>query len=439
MLYHFLRFLVTVGIRFYYREIRIINRKNLPENGPCIYIANHPNTLMDAWIIGYASNIPIYFMAKGTLFSSSLKNKILRSLNMIPINRRGETNTKGVSNQESFEACYQILEQRKCLLIFPEGTSFLERQLRELKSGTARIALEAERRNNSKLGIKIVPLGLNYLDADRFRSRVLLHVGQPISIEDYVKDFEINQGQTAKKLTEVFRIRLEQVLVNSYEKEEELMAESLHQIFSSKYIKNSKKGVLGEFDLLKTIGNRIEEIKISQAWKIEEIKTILDSLSSKLNHFEIRSDFLDRRFRIRMFFRQLIVSVLLLIIGLPLFIFGIIHNLFQYKITDKIVPKLTKDVEYYAPISVLLGLILYPLIYLSFMFTLKYFFDLNFWEQLIYFATMPISGLLAYSIYAYYKHVSIKWRFMTFLISKKELIDELKTEKEKLRNLLFGE
>lgn len=438
MLYQFLRFLVTIGIRFYYKEIKIVNRKNVPENGPCIYIANHPNTLMDAWMIGYASKIPIFFMAKGTLFSSPLKNRILRSLNMIPINRRGEGATKGVSNNDSFEACYQILKEGKCLLIFPEGTSHLERHLRELKSGTARIALEAEKRNGNKLGIKVVPLGLNYLDADRFRSRVLIHVGQAIELTDYHEDFAINQSKTAKKLTEQFRIRLEQVLVNSTEKETELMVDELHDIFQSKYIKQSKRGVQGEIDLLKQIRDKMDEFSIAEPWKISEIKTLLLELKSKLNQFEIRADLLDRRFRLKMFFRQIFVSLIFMIIGLPLFLFGIVHNIFQYKLTDKLVPKLTKDIEYYAPLSVLLGLILYPISYLSFMFLLKYTFELNFWQQISYFALMPITGLLAYSIHAYYKHIAIKWRFMTFLMRRKELVQDLKKQKEQLRTLVFG-
>ena len=439
MLYRFLKLIVTIGIRFYYKEIKIINRKNLPDSGPCIYIANHPNTLMDAWMIGYASKLPVHFMAKGTLFSSPLKNKILRSLNMIPVNRRGEGTTEGVSNKDSFEACYSILENKKCLLIFPEGTSYLERHLRDLKSGAARIALEAEKRNGASLGIKIVPLGLNYLDADRFRSRVMIHVGQAVSIENYVRDYEQNPGPTAKKLTEVFRIRLEQVLVNSAEKEDELMTEELHEVFSSRYIRQNRTGVTGEFDLLKKIRDKMEETKLTSPWKIAEIREILKELKSSLNQYEIRSDFLDRRFRTKMFFRQLLVSVFLLLIGLPVYVFGLVHNFLQYKMTDLIVPKLTKDVEYYAPLSVLLGLILYPLAYLAFMFGMKQLLQLNFWDQLAYFISMPLSGLLAFSMHAYFKHISLKWRFIYYLMKDKQKMQELKREKDKLRALVFGE
>ena len=110
MIYQFLKFTVGIGIRFYYKEIKILNSKALSHDGPLIIIANHPNTLMDAMMIGFVSKRPIYFMAKATLFNSKFKLWLLQSLNMIPINRQGEKSIKGISNQGSFDACYKILE-----------------------------------------------------------------------------------------------------------------------------------------------------------------------------------------------------------------------------------------------------------------------------------------------------------------------------------------
>jgi len=94
---------------------------------------------MDAWLIGHVSKEPIYYMAKSTFFNSPVKKWLLGKLNMIPINRRTDGTTQGVTNQESFEACYRILEEGKTLVIFPEGTSIPELKLRELKSGTRKV------------------------------------------------------------------------------------------------------------------------------------------------------------------------------------------------------------------------------------------------------------------------------------------------------------
>ena len=256
MLYRLIKVLVGIGIRLYYREIRVKNRKNIPLDEPLIIIANHPNTLMDAWMIGHICPRPIHFMAKGTLFNSKFKLKLLSSLNMIPINRVGEGKTDGVSNQNSFQACYDILEAGKTLVIFPEGSSYQERHLRDLKSGTARIALEAVKRKEGQLDVKILPMGLNYTQAEKFRSRVLVDIGEPMSTKDYLADYIENSGKGARKMTEQFRVRLEQLLVNSNTKEEQDLIDQVANILQSRYTKEGSENAISEIDLLKRIRNR---------------------------------------------------------------------------------------------------------------------------------------------------------------------------------------
>ncbi len=439
MLYRILKVIVAIGIRLYYKEIKVKNRKQLNVNGPCIILANHPNTLMDAWVIGNICKQPIHYMAKATLFNSPFKQKILRSLNMIPINRRDEGKIAGVANQDSFEACYRVLEEGKTLVIFPEGSSYLERHLRELKTGAARIALEVENRNQGNLHVQIIPLGLNYLKANRFRSDILVQVGNPMSVESYLEDYQQSAGTAAKRLTEQIRIRLEQLLFNSAAKEEEELTESLRAIFTSKYIKNEGKGVEGEVKLIKQIRDKISEITITQPWKLDEIKARLIQLQWQLNKFEIRADFLDRRFRSVMFLRQIAMSILFLVIGLPLFLYGVLHSILPFKLIDILVPKMTKEVEYFAPIAVLLGLILYPLTYLGFAYGVQWLFDLTFWEEFAYFWSLPLFGLFAFSFFKYLKHIAFKWKFVFLMINNKQTMLELQTQKNELRELIFGE
>ena len=155
--------------------------------------------MMDGWIISYITKEPIYFMAKGTFFNSPLKKWLLKSLGLIPINRASESATKGVKNTDSFEACYRLLEEGKTVVIFPEGTSYKEMQLRELKSGTARIALEVEKRGKIKTPIQVVPIGLVYTEAEAFRSSVLVSIGEPISPTPFLSMFKENSSKAARE------------------------------------------------------------------------------------------------------------------------------------------------------------------------------------------------------------------------------------------------
>lgn len=445
MLYKILKLLVTLGIRFYYREIKIKNRHNLDLDGPAILVANHPNTLMDAWMMGYVSKEPIYFMAKATFFNSPLKLRILKSLNMIPINRASDGKTTGINNTASFEACYQLLESGKHLVIFPEGSSYLERHLRELKTGTARIALEVEKRrleaqqkgvHVDQKALKIVPIGLNYLEANRFRSSVLVQVGQAIAVEEYVSDSSENVGQASRKLTETMRVRMEQLLVNMDQKEEEQLVEALHKMLHSHYLNSDKKGVEGELMHIREIRDSVQQLSITKPWILSEIRDLMKELDWKVNKFAIRADFLDRRFRSSMFIRQLVFSMLFLIIALPFFIYGAFHNLFQYKLTDYLVPKITREPEYFAPLAVLIGLILYPLTYFGFTYLADYLLDLSFWQSFFYFWSMPLFGFFAFALYNYLKHISFKWRFIFLALNNKDDLKELQHKRKKLRDLL---
>lgn len=423
-------------MRLYYSEIKVKNRDFLEHDGPMIIIANHPNTMVDAWLIGNICKQPIYFMAKGTFFNNKLKVWFLRSLNLVPINRATEEKTKGVSNDQSFEECYKILEQGKTLVIYPEGNSFMERQLRQLKSGTARIALEAEHRNAGKLNLKVVPMGLVYLEAEKFKSSILVNVGEGKSVTRHLPEFETNQSSASKKLTEEFRIQLERVLVTTQSKEQEILIESLTDAIQSRY-RGEKSGVEAQVELLKNVRDRVELFNLMEPWKIEEIQAMMNNIRWRVEKLRIKTDFLDRKFRSVMFARQIAFSVVGLIIGFPLFIFGFIHNILPYKLTDKLMPVLVKNIEYYAPVAILIGLVLYPLNYVGFIFLTKYWIDFSWWQNLIYFALMPISGMFAHAFARYLKHISYKWNYLFLVMNERDALVELKNQRQKLFDLLF--
>lgn len=438
MLYRLLKFLIGIGIRLYYKEIRITNKHYLNTKHPLIIISNHPNTLMDAWVVGMICNQPIYYMAKATLFDSSWKLKLFRSLNMIPINRKGEGVTKGVDNDFSLEECYQILEEGKTLLIFPEGTSYKERVLRKLKTGTARIALEAERRNKGKLGLKVIAVGLNYSHPEKFRSRILVNVDAPESISPYLNEFNEDEFKTAQKLTSLFRKRLEKVLFTTETKEDEETLNLIYNFINSKYQPKKEKGVSAEVITMRQIKDRLDELKIVQPWLLTEIELKIRSMNWKLQKMKIRSDLLDRKFRSRLFFRQLITSILFILLAFPFFLFGLIHHVGQFKLTDFIIPKLSKDIEYYAPFAVFIGIFLYPLSYLLFVWGIGYkLFQLPWYGLIGYLILLPLSGLFAYWFIRYLNHISFKWQYMFLMVDRKDALDELKKEKTLLRKMIF--
>jgi 1-acyl-sn-glycerol-3-phosphate acyltransferase len=435
MLYRLLKFLIGIGIRLYYREIKVRNKENLRHDGPLIIIANHPNTMMDAWIIAQSISQPIYFMAKGTFFNTPLKRKILGSLGMIPINRPIDNVTSGVDNNASFEACYKVLEEGKTLVVFPEGNSMMERQLRDLKSGTARIALEVEQRNEGKLNLKVIPIGIFYSQGEKFRSSVMLTVEQGLFVNDQLAEYAENPSAAARKLTARFRQHLERVLVANDSLEQEQLIDDIYTIVKDE---TNNGDVESRVEKLKQISDCIEEIQLLKPYLTEDIQALLKEIQWQTQKLQIRQDFLHKRFRTKPYVAQLIFSLIYGIIGFPIFLFGFIHSIVPFKATDLLIPRLIKNVEYYAPVAVLMGLALYPLNYVLFLWAVGNLVQLSVIGKILYFCTMPLTGMFAYYFIRFFSKTAYRWKYLFVRKNNRHALDDLQKSRDRLIDLLHS-
>lgn len=436
MLYAFLKILLRTGMFFYYRKMTFKGREHLDYKGPKVIIANHPNTIMDAWIVGAASREPVYFMAKGTFFNTPLKKWFLHALGLIPVNRSTDVQVEGVSNEDSFEQCYRLLESGKSLVIFPEGSSFAERFLRKLKSGTARIVLQTEERNNGKLGVKVVPIGIIYQQPDKFRSSVLVKIGEPIDPLPYLELFRHDRLKAARLLTEKFREGLSSLLVVADTKVAETLSDRVASILDNAYVGKGSR-FERRIELLAEVNDRINWIERNDPEAFKTIEEVTNRVQWQIERLAIKSSFLDRRFRSTMFIRQLLVSVLAMTLALPVYLYGFIHHIIPFKLAEWLMKKMVHEVEYYAPIAILFGLALYPFTYWGWVALFHLLTDLpGIWTWL-YLLSLPVSGLFAYAFYRYYQHITFKWKYILLMIDKRDAMDRLHDDREELRHLIF--
>lgn len=433
MKYRIAQFIIGLALRIYYRRIDVRGLANLNSKGPSIIIANHPNTLMDALLLTYISKQKIYFLAKATLFNSKWKMRLLQRLHMIPINRPGEGSVEGVRNTDSFAACFAVLEKGKRIVVFPEGSSYKERVLRKLKTGTARIALDFETKYDGKAGLTVIPVGINYSDQERFQSSILVSIGSPILVADFLEAYQTDFVKTSRNLTGLFREELESLLITAYDQQEDKLFEVLREILASRYLMKEKD----DFEFLKELKAALTTIRVNDPAKYQELIKLANEIKWKSEKLAVRMDFSDRRFRSFMFIRQMLFSILGLFVAFPVFLYGFVHNGLQYNVTDFLIRRITKEVEYYAPLAVMLGIILYPLTYFGWIVLLHQFVHIPWWGKIAYYSSLPISGILAYYIFKYYKHVSFKWKYFLLMFNKKETLLEIKEKRNALRSLLF--
>ncbi|KAI0361999.1 glycerol-3-phosphate O-acyltransferase [Trametes cingulata] len=102
-----------------------------------------------------------------------------------------------VDQHEMYQHVYQCLTDGGAICIFPEGGSHDRTDLLPLKAGVSLMALGAMA-NNPDLKVKIVPVGLSYFHAHRFRSRAVIEFGSPLDVPgEFVEMFK--QGGEKKR------------------------------------------------------------------------------------------------------------------------------------------------------------------------------------------------------------------------------------------------
>ena len=95
----------------HYLEIKGVGLKRVPKSGACMIAATHPNSFLDAIIIACLIDRPLHFLARSDVFRAKWADKILRSLNLIPIYRLQEGPKSLSKNDDTFRECHSILEQ----------------------------------------------------------------------------------------------------------------------------------------------------------------------------------------------------------------------------------------------------------------------------------------------------------------------------------------
>jgi len=193
--------LFAIFNHLYFTSIRSHGEERIPESGPVILASNHPTSILDAILLATQNRRKIHFLAKSGLFRNRFVAALLYGVGAIPVYRSNETGDAGSRNVKVFEKVYELFERGGCLGIFPEGTNSPARGIGEIRPGSARMALAAEARNNYRLGLKILPVGLNFENRELFMSAVLLRYAAPIRVADYADLHREDPEEAVTRLT----------------------------------------------------------------------------------------------------------------------------------------------------------------------------------------------------------------------------------------------
>jgi 1-acyl-sn-glycerol-3-phosphate acyltransferase len=124
-------------------KISVAGVENLPASGGAVVAINHTGYLdfTFAGLPAYKQGRKVRYMAKQEVFDGKVTGPIMRSLRHIPVDRQ--------DGAASYEAAVRNLKDGELVGVYPEATISRSFEIKECKSGAARMAVEA--------GVPIIP------------------------------------------------------------------------------------------------------------------------------------------------------------------------------------------------------------------------------------------------------------------------------------------
>ncbi len=341
----------SAAIRVFYR---FTSEGEVPERGPVLFVANHPNSMVDAIVVAASVGRPIRFLAKATLFDEPGIGALVRAGGAIPVYRRQDDPALTDRNARVFEAVHEALAAGDAVGIFPEGLSHSEPSLARLRTGAARIALGASERR--AIHFPIVPVGIVARQKQTFRSQCLALVGEPIPWDD-LAGREESDVDAVRDLTDRIEEGLLAVTVNVERLEDRRTLECAEAIFAAEQGLDTSPQT--RVRRLREASETLARLRETEPERVGRLFADVESFAWTLEVLGIRPHDLDRTARLYSTVGWAARVFGLLAIGGPIAAAGHAAFFLPYRLTDRVATRPGIRIERQSTWKLLGGAVLY--------------------------------------------------------------------------------
>ena len=423
--------LIGIPYRYYYSRFQVNGWENVPTDKPVIFAINHRNAFMDSLAFVNTKSTQGWQLARGDAFNNKLLGNLFYFFHMLPLWRERDGVDTREMNQPTFNACADLLANNAMIGIYPEGNCINEEHIRPLKKGICRIAFLAEERYDFELDVHIIPVGINYTGAEKFKKWQLVNFGQPILLKKYSEQYKANPALAINQLKDEIERGMKTVSTHVEHGPLHHDIVELAAFHARESIITSGKPYepITRFDAIKSITPILEHNNKNNHEAFKNIvadyhayKTQRDTLGFRENTFD----------KARQSNLSMIFMTLYFIFLLPVFLFGLIINYIPYRIPQLYAEKKLKQQIFWSSAKYVLGFLVFPIYYLILMLIVWSMLG-SLLSALIFLVAFPISGNIAF----YYWYDFKKWwSVIRFKRMSEENKAQLTFQREKLFNTL---
>lgn len=353
MFYRAFRAVSALALRLFFRvEAPVDPAGALKLEGPVMYVGNHPNGLMDPGFMLILAQRRVTFLAKEPLFRMPVLGQIMRGMDALPIYRKQDGPGDTSKNEGTLTASVDALVQGRAITLFPEGKSHSEPQLAELKTGAARIALEAARKGAA---VKLVPVGITYEAKNRFKSRVHVEVAPALEATGFLEKPGEDPHEAAVRFTDAIATALRQVTLNLDAWEDLPILETAESLYALSHHERA-----GSAERQKAFARGMSLLRDEQPERFEKLKNELAAYRARLELLRVSADDLTSQYRpgtVAFFIARNLFSVL----SIPLVFTGFALFVIPYHLPLLAVKAVKPEKDTESTVKVLTLLLLTPL------------------------------------------------------------------------------
>jgi len=441
MKFLFNRFLWTlmncaIGVFYRYgRRMHSSGLENVPRDKPLLLCSNHPNAFMDAMIVACTVPQQTYFLVRSDVFRKPWHRRLLEFLFLIPIYRRQEGLENLQKNDETFRLCYEHLKEKASIIIFSEGYCVQERRLRKLKKGTARIAFGAEEAADFRLGLTIVPVGVNYTHRPwKFRQPVHVRFGEAFEVRQFEERYRNEKARGINEFTAYLEERMREQLLIVEEKENDQLVADLEEMFLAPWAK--AKGLdpgdqKQTYPVSKEIAELVNAAAKTQPERVaglrEKTKIYLDAVKKRgLRDWLLREDTI-----LNMRAGQFFSDTLLFLLAWPLFLAGLLLNALPFFLPHRMASKKVKHMEWHASLNVSFAAFMFLFWYIILWVAAACVF--NWWIGLIVLVSLYPLGRFAWWFYVRWKKFNGRRKLLSLVSSNHDAAKELLLQRSEIK------
>ena len=428
---------ISFTFKRYYGEFIVIGKENIPTDCPIIFAPNHTNALMDALAVHVIAppKMSVIFLARADIFNNKKAAKALNFAKIMPAFRMRDGVENLGRNQEIFDKCVDVLHHNMALGIMPEGNQEIERKLRPLVKGIFRIAFAAQQKFGSQQKVKIVPIGLDFGNIIKAGKHIIITIGKPIEVSDYMAEYAINPVTATNEIRDCLKNALNNISLNLATDNYYSCFETATEVCNSTYLNKLKLPDKTEYRFVarQKIAKRLIDLEKNDIKEIQALDTLCSEYTKTLEKLNLRNWVFEQAPQQKRF--KVTSDYLVLFWTFPWFMLGLMFNFIPFFLPVYLRKKVFKAqfTGFFSSLQYALGLITFPIFYLAQTIVFWSITDFPIWASILFLLLQYPFGKWALKWNSTFKKLNAKRRYNSYL---KTRLGEIKQAEETRKQII---